>query len=405
MKNRKVTYRLYPNLKQAERLLEMLALHQRIYNIALEDRIRSYREEKKSLSFADQCKTLTLWRHAYKELADLNAQSLQVTLKRIDLAFQAFFRRVKNGEKPGFPRFKSLQRYSGWGYKSHGDGWRLFPGKQDKHGKLRLSNVGMITIRGKGRTTGEPKTCEILHKSGKWYVSVTIECNPIRTCGTKAIALDWGVETFLTTHDSKEQTSRVDNPRHIKSELKTLKLLQQSVSRKANKQSHNRKKAIKSLAQLHSRIANKRKDFHHQVAAKLVKENGLIAVETLSVQTMTKSGGSRKKGLNREILSTAPSQFHQILKSKAEEAGIIWVEIPTQIVKPSQTCYKCKIQKKKALSERWHSCSCGASCHRDENSARVDLDYALAKVSGQELAEVGSRGGFAMLNHETQAIS
>lgn len=405
MNNRKVTYRLYPNIKQTERLLEMLALHQRVYNAALEDRVRLYREENKSFSFADQCKILTQWRHTYKELADLNAQSLQVTLKRLDLAFQAFFRRVKNGEKPGFPRFKSNHRYPGWGYKSHGDGWRLFSGEKGKQGKLRLSGMGMIAMRGKARTLGDPKTCEILHKSGKWYVSVTIECHPVRISGAKAIALDWGIEKFLTTHDNKEHTDQVENPRYVKSVLQKLKLLQQSVSRKTNKQSHHRKKAIQSLAKLHSQLANKRKDFHHKVAARLIKENGLIAIEALSIQEMTRSGGLKKKGLNREILSTAPAQFHQILKSKAEEAGVIWVEIPTQMVKPSQTCYKCKIQKKKTLSERWHSCPCGASCDRDENSARVILDYALAKISGQELAEVGSRGSFAMLNHETHAIS
>ena len=406
MENRKVTYRLYPNSNQAERLGEMLALHQRVYNAALEDRVRSYREEKKSLSFADQCKTLTQWRHAYKELADLNAQSLQVTLKRLDLAFQSFFRRVKTGDKPGFPRFKSLQRYPGWGYKTHGDGWRLFPGeKKGKHGQLRLSGIGMINMRGKARSLGEPKTCEILHKSGKWYASVTLVCNPARTSGIKAIGLDWGVEKFITSHDNRGQTDHIENPRYVKSSLKQLKLLQQSVSRKTNKQSHRRKKSIKFLSKLHSRLASRRKDFHHQEAAKLVKENGLIAVEALSIRAMTQSGGSRKKGLNREILSTAPAQFHQLLKSKAEEAGIIWIEIPTQIVKPSQTCYQCKTQKKKTLSERWHSCPCGASCHRDENSARVVLDYALAKVSGQELAEAGSRGCFATLNREIHAIS
>lgn len=405
MKNRKVTYRIYPNIKQAECLLNVLALHQRVYNSALEDRIRIYREQNKSISFVDQCKTLTKWRHTHKELASLNAQSLQVTLKRLDLAFQAFYRRIKNNEKPGFPRFKPLQRFSGWGYKSHGDGWRLFPGNQGKHGQLRLSGIGMLSLRGKARTLGVPKTLEIVHKSGKWYASVTIECEPKRTSGTKAIALDWGVEKFLTTHDSQGETTIIDNPRYVKSALKKLKLLQQSVSRKTNKQSHNRKKAVKSLAKLHSQVANKRKNFHHQTAAKLVKENGLIATEALSIKTMTKSGGNRKKGLNREILSTAPAQFHQILKSKAEEAGTIWVEIPTRQVKPSQTCYRCKIQQKKTLSERWHSCACGAECDRDENSARVILDDSLLRVSGQELAEVGSRRGLAMLNHETHAIS
>ena len=404
MVNRKVTYRLYPNHKQIECLLNMLALHQRVYNTALEERIRIYREDGKSLSFADQCKVLTQWRHKHSELSALNAQSLQVTIKRLDLAFQAFFRRVKKGETSGFPRFKSLQRFSGWGYKTHGDGWRLFSGTNAQHGKLRLSGIGLIKLRGRARTAGEAKTCEILHKSGKWYVSITLECKPQRASGTKATGFDWGVSQFLTLHNNKGETSYVNNPRHLKSALKKLKLLQQSVSRKTNKASNNRKKAVKTLAKLHSQIANRRKNFHHQEAARLVKENGLIAAEVLSIKNMTASGGVRKRGLNREILSTAPAHFYALLKSKAEEAGIIWIEVSTRIVKPSQTCYRCKIQVKKALSERWHSCFCGVSCSRDENSARVTLDYALDCVAGQELAEVGSRGSFAALNHETHTI-
>ncbi len=118
MTNRKITYRLYPNQEQQTRLLELLGLHQRVYNAALEERIRVYRETQKSLSFVKQCRILTQWRHRYPELKAINAQSLQVTLKRLDLAFQAFYRRVKVNEKAGFPRFKPLQRFSGWGYKS-----------------------------------------------------------------------------------------------------------------------------------------------------------------------------------------------------------------------------------------------------------------------------------------------
>jgi len=115
MLNRKVTYRLYPNIGQESRLQEMLGLHQRLYNTALEERIRMYMETGKGLSFADQCKMLTQWRKAVPALAGLNAQSEQVTIKRLDLAFQHFFRRLKNGEDPGFPRFKSLSPLSGLG--------------------------------------------------------------------------------------------------------------------------------------------------------------------------------------------------------------------------------------------------------------------------------------------------
>jgi putative transposase len=143
MINRKITYKLYPNQQQTACLLELLVSHQRVYNAALEERIRIYRATGKSLSFANQCKILTQWRHQIPSLKKINAQSLQVTLKRLDLAFQAFFRRVKTTEKSGFPRFKSLHRFAGWGYKTHGDGWRLLPGEGMQHGKLRLSGVGI----------------------------------------------------------------------------------------------------------------------------------------------------------------------------------------------------------------------------------------------------------------------
>jgi putative transposase len=400
---RKITYRLYPNQQQTARLFELLGFHQRVYNAALEERIRVYREQGKSLAFADQCKALTVWRQKDSGLKEINAQSLQVTLKRLDLAFQAFFRRVKAGEKPGFPRFKSLQRFSGWGYKTHGDGFRLINDETMKHGELRLSGVGHIKIRGKARTPGEVKTSEILHKAGKWYASVTVECEPKRCCGKKAIGLDWGLEKFLVSHDSQAKTNSIENPRFIKKLLPKLKELQQSISRK-KKGSCNRKKAVHVLSNLHAKIARHRRHFHHELASQIVKENGVIATEALSVKAMTAKGSANKKGLNREILSTAPTQFHSLLKSKAEEAGAMWIEIPTREVKPSQTCHRCRSQIKKTLFERWHHCDCGASCDRDENAARVILIWALNWASGQELAEVRSRSCFTALKHETHTI-
>lgn len=159
--NRRVTYRLYPNQAQEAEMLKIRALHQQIYNAALEQRITAYRRCGVSLNFAQQCKELTDLRQAMPEYDALNAQSCQVTLKRLEHAFQHFFRRVKeNAEKVGFPRFKPLQRYSGWGFKTHGDGWRLFP-QEKKHGLLKLSGVGYIRMRGQARTPGTPKTLDM----------------------------------------------------------------------------------------------------------------------------------------------------------------------------------------------------------------------------------------------------
>ena len=131
---RKITYRMYPTEQQVERLLELLGLHQRVYNTALEERIRLYRDSAQSLGSAAQCKELTAWRKQCDALAAVNAQSLEVTLKRLDWLTPAFFRRVKAGETAGFPRFKAVERFSGWGYKTHGDGWRLHAGDKMLHG-------------------------------------------------------------------------------------------------------------------------------------------------------------------------------------------------------------------------------------------------------------------------------
>ena len=122
--NRKINYRLYQNAGQLERLEEMRLLHARVYNTLLEEHECRYSEGLPSYSFKLMCKDLTAWR-ANPVLAQLNAQSLQVTAKRVQLAFQSFFRRIKEGEEPGYPRFKSAKRYPGFGFKTHGDGWRL----------------------------------------------------------------------------------------------------------------------------------------------------------------------------------------------------------------------------------------------------------------------------------------
>jgi putative transposase len=130
----------------------MLRLHQQLYNAALEQRISAWRLRHASVSFAEQCRQLTELRSTDTEYRSLNAQSAQVTLKRLDRAFQAFFTRVKRGETPGFPRFKSLERFSGWGYKKHGVGFRFLPNAGGGHGRLRLSGVGVVPARGRART-------------------------------------------------------------------------------------------------------------------------------------------------------------------------------------------------------------------------------------------------------------
>jgi putative transposase len=399
MVNRKATYRLYPSAKQEQSLFAMFVLHQGLYNVALEQRISVYQSHHISLNFAQQCKELTELRAAYPEYAALNAQSCQVTLKRVDLAFQHFFYRLREGKaKAGFPRFKSGNRFSGWGYKSYGDGWSLISNEKMKHGKLRLSGIGHIKIRGKARTIGTPKTCEIMHKNGKWngkwYASITLECEPQRQAGELAAGLDWGVAEFATLAFSDGTYQEIANPRFLHSSQKELKAAQRDLSRK-QKGSHNYHKARQKVAKIHTQIAHRRNNFIHQQTAALIAMLCLIATETLHIKAMTANGGKHKSALNREILNTAPAKFLSTLQYKAAEANGGWWEVPTRKVKPSQTCSNCGAQAKKKLSERHHHCpECGYEMGRDRNAARVMLNWALS-ATGKELARqcgVGSAG-------------
>ncbi len=212
---RKITYRMYPTEQQTERLLELPGLHQRVYNTAMEERIRRYCDSAQSLDFADQYKELAAWRKQCGALAAVNAQSLQVTLKHLDLAYTAFFRRVKAGKTAGFLRLKAVERFSGWGYKTHDDGWRLHARDKIQHVKVRLFGAGLVKLRGKARTPGEIKTAQVQHKNGKWYLSVTVDCEPQRAGGTVAIGMDWGVETFATVCSGEDGTLSVPNPRFL----------------------------------------------------------------------------------------------------------------------------------------------------------------------------------------------
>jgi putative transposase len=396
--NRKVTYRMYPTTKQAQALTQMLSLYQRLYNAALEQRKTAYRRQRASVGYAEQCRDLTALRAADPDYAALNAQSAQVTLKRVDLAFKAFFRRAQAGNgNAGYPRYKALRRFSGWGYKTHGDGWRLLPGERMQHGRLRLSGVGAVKIRGKARTIGEAKTCEIQHKDGRWYASITVECCPQRATGPLAAGMDWGVETLATLALSDGTMLHIDNPRHTRRGLVQLQRAQQSLSRK-QRGSKNREKARRLVADLHRRVANQRRDFLHQTSAWLITRIGLLVTERLAIKPMTADGGRRKRGLNREILSTAPGLLLRMLAYKAEEAGSGYVEAPTRRLKASQTCHRCGRQAKKTLADRVHQCSCGVVCPRDDNSALVLLHDAL---TSQELAGCGDTTRVVSVKHET----
>jgi len=433
---RKITYRLYSNATQLALLEEMLLLHCRVYNTLLEEHRRRFEAKEPTFCFSDMCQAITEWRGRVEALEAMNAQSLQVTARRAALAFSAFFRRVRKSETPGYPRFKSAYRYPGWGYKTHGDGWKLILNEK-AHGKVRISGVGTMPIRGKGRFRGVPKTAEVVCKGGKWYLSVTFrvpEEDVAREKGAGMAAFDWGIDTLLTLAREDGVVEEVANPRWLKTMLGEIKTTAKAISTeesrikeklgfkaeavlKRSQRTAKLNRLYEQLRRIHGKVGRQRHDFYHKLTAMLVSRFGVIITEKLKIKNMSRkpkakpdpekpgaflpNGAGRKAGLNRGILDAAPGMLLSMLKTKAGEAASMLVEADTKRLKPTQRCHACGRIVPKELEERRHKCVCGADLGRDENSARLMLRWGR---EGEFW--LGTSQGFGVLRSpETPPIS
>ena len=379
MQRRKVTLKLYPNAAQAQRLETWTQLHCELYNAALEERLDVWRKAGKSISYFDQQNALQQIKADRPEFVELGSHALQQTLRRLDLAFQSFFRRVKAGQTPGFPRFKAAKRFSGFAYPDPA-GWKLM-----QHGKsgatLRIgSGKEAMSIRARGRhrfgSDAQPNDVTLTRRNRQWFVSVTLRV-PDAACARRGV--DFGIHDWAIFDDGRT----IENPRWLRTELPKLAALQRQRARK-KKGSPRFKRIGRSIARLHDRISNLRRDFVHQETTRMVRQCAVLATEQLAPKTMSRSAkgtvdapGRRvrqKAGLNREILSAAFGMAHPMLAYKAEEAGTRLHLGDTRQLKPSQRCSACWEIVPKTLAERMHVClQCGQTCMRDQNSAMLVL--------------------------------
>jgi putative transposase len=353
---------LYPNDYQAGRFEFTLDLHRRLYNDALGWRKASWERDHKGVCYGDQSAELKELRAKSPQFAELNFSSCQATLRRLDKSFKAFFRRVKRGEKPGYPRFKGQGYFKSVEFPAYGDGVKLVDGK------LRIQAVGLVKVKMHREIKGEIKTVRIKSEGGRWYGIFSCDLGDVevKPSNKPPAGVDVGLEHFLTTSDG----DYIKNPRFLKTELPRLRRQQRSVSRK-RKGGRNRRKEIERLARTHARIANLRGEHHHKVALKLVRRYGLVAVEDLNILGMSKN-----HRLARAIQDVAWGRFLSTLEHKAESAGARFVRVNAK--NTSQECSGCGRIVRKELSERWHKCPyCGLSLQRDHNSALVILSRAL----------------------------
>ncbi len=344
-------YRIKANKDTFTKTEEVFNLCRILYNLSLEQRRNIWKFYQKSITSNTQKKQLPDLKKAFPEFNKVPSQSLQDVIERVDRAFQGFFRRVKSGEKVGYPRFKGYNRYDSFTLKQAG--WRL-EGKN-----LAIPKVGTFKIILHRPIEGNIKTITIRKNStGKWFVCFScdnISTKPLLKTG-KQIGIDMGCESFLTDSNNR----KIGNPLFFKKSQDLLKARQQVLSRKF-KGSNRRNRARMLIAKAHEKVLNQRKDFHFKIANQLLKENDILYIEKLKSWKTFRS-------LNRSMRDVAWFNFFSILKAKAAEAERRIVEVPAKGT--SQICSGCGKEVPKNLSIRIHNCPlCHLIIDRDYNSA------------------------------------
>jgi putative transposase len=357
-------YRLYPNRAQTEALTVQLSEACRLYNAALQERIEAYATHRKSINYYDQAAQLTEIRKA-GDLDLPNCHCAQDVLRRLDKAFQAFFQRIKRGQKPGFPRFKSRRRYDSITFPSHGDGNKLLPS-----GHLFVQGVGNIKAKLHRPLHGKIKTVTVRRQNEHWYVCFSVEASAHTLPeSTEMVGIDLNLENFATLEEGNLEEKRIENPRFYQQAQKKLRRAQRRVARR-KKRSNRRRKAVVLLRKIHQHIFNQRLDHQHKLARMLVNQYGFIAVEDLNVKGL--AGGM----LSKQVHDASWASFIAKLAYKAEEAGRQLVKVDPRGT--SQRC-PCGAKVPKKLSDREHVCTaCGLITTRDHASAAEILRLGLS---------------------------
>jgi putative transposase len=370
-------FRLYPTKQQEHTLFWTLSRCRELYNAALAERKDAYQMRGVSISYYEQKRDLPeIKAEIREEYQNIHSQVLQDVLLRLDRAFKAFFRRVKNGEEPGYPRFQGRNRYDS--FTSPQGGYSVDVHK--KRATLTLSKIGTIKIKLHRKIEGASKTCTIKHEAGQWYAVFSCEVDegePLPPVESE-VGIDLGVTHFAALSNG----TFIESPRAYRKAQADLKRKQRSLSRK-KRGSHRREKARKQVAKAHRKIANQRRDFHHKQAKKLVQDHQVIVFEDLQLANLVRrpkakqdedgkylpNGAAAKGGLSKSLLDNGLGQFVQIVACKAAYAGRQVYKVNPQ--QTSQICSECgKKGPKKDLSERVHICiHCGSVLDRDTNAA------------------------------------
>jgi len=362
MQKKTYKFRIYPSKAQITTLEDTLELCRWTYNQTLAYRKNKWETEKQNTSKYDTHKLIPFWKLENPDLKLVFSQVLQNVQERVDLAFQAFFRRVKRHENPGYPRFKGRGWYDSFTYPQQG-----FEIKDSK--TLHLSKIGDLKINIHRPIEGTIKRLTVLKTArNKWYASITVEqeLSISEPKNMLVTGIDLGLTSFLTFSDG----SKIENPRFFRTEEKELTKAQHKFSKAKNP------KTLKVVQRIHERITNKRLNFAHQLSHKLVSQFGVICFEDLDIKSMLEN---ESRGLSKSISDASWNLLLILTKYKAESAGSLVVFVDPK--NTSQLCSQCGMIVLKDLSVKVHKCPyCKLELDRDHNAALNILRLGLQSL-------------------------
>lgn len=362
-------FRLYPNATQEKQIQRTFGSTRYIYNYFLSERKRLYEEKKETLNYFACSSELTKLKHdgEHDWLNEIDSRALKASLKDLDVAYQNFFRGIKKGQKVGYPHFKSKKdRNKSYRTNNTTNTIRVVDNA------IRLPKLGNVKCKVSRSVQGRILNATVSQTpSGKYFVSVccTDVVIPQYPHTGKSIGLDMGLTDFAVSSDG----TRYANPKYLSKSEKRLALLQRRLSRK-QKGSNNREKARIAVAKLHERIANQRRDNLQKLSTQLVKDNDVIATESLNVKGM-----EQNHSLAKSIADASWSEFERMLTYKTAWHGKELIKID-RFFPSSQLCSMCGYRntETKDLSVRkWICPDCGTVHDRDENAAKNILAEAI----------------------------
>jgi putative transposase len=388
-------FRLRPTARQHVALGQCLALHRELYNAALQERRDAWWLRGTGVSYGDQSAQLKDIRQIRPDVAVWSFSSQQATLRRLNRAFTGFFRRVKAGDTPGYPRFKPAHRFDSVEWPKDGDGCRWHPDTR----RVYLQGIGQLKVTVHRQVQGKVKTIQVRRQGRRWLLVLSCDGVPTQPLEpTRAeVGVDVGIASFATTSDGQH----VPNPGYGRVAAARLGSAQQVLIRK-RRGSNNRGKARETLAGRHRKLANQRRNFHYQVARALVADYGLLVVEDLRILNLVRRPAPRpdpdqpgrflpnraaaKTGLHQSIHDAGWAQFVSILRAKAEEAGRVVIDVDARHT--SDRCGACgHTAKENRASQAVFSCrGCGHTLNADEHAARNILRAGLARLAANPAA-------------------